>query len=317
MSDKFKAARDFLLANRTAYDIAYRGFRWPQLERFNWALDWFDAIAAGERRDQLALWVVFEDGTETKLTFRELSNRSSQIANYYRELGVRRGDRVLVMLGNVSPLWETVLALIKLGAVILPATTLLSRDDLADRIERGRVRHIVCEADCTSRLDKVGKHCTRIVVGGSVREWQTYEDGYGLPAKFEPEGETRATDPMQLYFTSGTTSKPKLVIHSQVTYPIGHLSTMYWIGLQPGDIHCNVSSPGWAKHAWSSCFAPWNAEATVFVPNQSRFNAKGLLEAITRAKVTTFCAPPTVWRMLVTQQLADYKTKLARSSKRG
>ena len=115
---------------------------------------------------------------------------------------------------------------------------------------------------------------------------------------------------MQLYFTSGTTSKPKLVMHSHVTYPIGHLSTMYWIGLLPGDIHCNVSSPGWAKHAWSSCFAPWNAEATVFVPNQSRFNAKGLLEAITRASVTTFCAPPTVWRMLVTEQLADYKTKL-------
>jgi acetyl-CoA synthetase len=143
-----------------------------------------------------------------------------------------------------------------------------------------------------------------------VREWQTYEDGYGVSVKFEPEGETRANDLMQLYFTSGTTSKPKLVIHSQVSYPIGHLSTLYWIGLQPGDIHCNVSSPGWAKHAWSSCFAPWNAEATVFVPNQSRFDAKGLLEAITRAKVNTFCAPPTVWRILVTQQLTNYKTNL-------
>jgi len=97
MSDKFREARDFLLANRTAYDVAFRDFQWPNFERFNWALDWFDAIAAGERRDQLALWVVFEDGTETKLTFRDLSDRSSQIANYYRELGVRRGDRVLVM----------------------------------------------------------------------------------------------------------------------------------------------------------------------------------------------------------------------------
>jgi len=310
MSDTFRAARDFLLANRTAYDVAYRAFQWPKFEQFNWALDWFDAIAAGERRDQLALWVVFEDGTETKLTFRDLSNQSSQIANYYRELGVRRGDRVLVMLGNVPPLWETVLALIKLGAVILPATPLLSRDDLADRIERGGVRHIVSAADCASRFDGLGKHCTRVVVAGPVREWLTYEDGYGASAKFKSEGETRANDLMQLYFTSGTTSKPKLVMHSHVTYPIGHLSTMYWIGLRPGDIHCNVSSPGWAKHAWSSCFAPWNAEATVFVPNQSRFNAKGLLEAITRANVTTFCAPPTVWRMLVTLQLAAYKTKL-------
>jgi acetyl-CoA synthetase len=143
-----------------------------------------------------------------------------------------------------------------------------------------------------------------------VLEWHAYEDGYGASAEFKPDGETRASDPMQLYFTSGTTSKPKLVMHSHVTYPVGHLSTMYWIGLRPGDIHCNISSPGWAKHAWSCFFAPWNAEATVFIPSQSRFNAKGLLETITAANVTTFCAPPTVWRILVTQQLADYKTKL-------
>ena len=309
-TERFRAARDFLLANRTDHEVAYRGFQWPKLERFNWALDWFDSIAAGERCDQPAIWVVFEDGTETKLSFRQLSNRSSQVANYYRELGIARGDCVMVMLGNVPPLWETVLALIKLGAVILPATPLLSGGDLADRIKRGGVRHIVCATDCVPRFDHLGKHCTRIVVGGPVPEWHAYEDGYGASAEFKLDGETRASGPMQLYFTSGTTSRPKLVVHSHVTYPVGHLSTMYWIGLQPGDIHCNISSPGWAKHAWSCFFAPWNAEATVFVPNQSRFNAKRLLETITAASVTTFCAPPTVWRMLVTHQLADYKTKL-------
>ena len=149
-----------------------------------------------------------------------------------------------------------------------------------------------------------------MVVGGPLPGWHAFEDGYKASADFKPDAETSAADPMQLYFTSGTTSKPKLVMHTQVTYPVGHLSTMYWIGLRPGDIHCNISSPGWAKHAWSCFFAPWNAEATVFVPNQLRFNAKGLLEALTRANVTTLCAPPTVWRMLVTQQLADYKTKL-------
>jgi acetyl-CoA synthetase len=310
ISDRFREARDFLLANRTDYEAAYQGFQWPRLDRFNWALDWFDNIAASERRDQAALWVAFEDGSETKLSFRQLSNRSSQIANYYRELGIRRGDCVMVMLGNVPPLWETVLALIKLGAVILPATPLLSGSDLADRIARGRVKHIVCAADGVARLDQAGKDCTRILVGGSAPGWHSYEDGCSASAEFEPDGATRASDPMQLYFTSGTTSKPKLVMHSQVTYPVGHLSTMYWIGLQPGDVHCNISSPGWAKHAWSCFFAPWNAEATVFVPNQMRFNPKGLLEAITRANVTTFCAPPTVWRILVTQRLADYKTRL-------
>jgi acetyl-CoA synthetase len=310
MSESFRAARDFLLANRTDYDVTCRGFVWPKLDRFNWALDWFDSIAAGERGDQPALWVVFEDGKEAKLSFRQLSHRSSQIANYYRELGIGRGDRVMVMLGNVPPLWETVLALIKLGAIILPTTPLLSGGDLADRITRGHVRNIVCTADCVTRFEHLGKHCTRIVAGGPVPEWHSYEDGYGASGEFQPDEETPARDPMQLYFTSGTTSKPKLVMHSQVSYPVGHLSTMYWIGLQAGDIHCNISSPGWAKHAWSCFFAPWNAEATVFVPNQSRFNAKKLLEAITAASVTTFCAPPTVWRILVTERLADYQTRL-------
>ena len=292
MSNTFRAARDFLLANRIDYDVASKGFQWPMLDRFNWALDWFDSIGAGERCNETALWIAFENGTETRLSFRELSNRSSRLANYYRELGVRRGDRVMVMLGNVPALWETVLALIKLGAVILPATTLLGGADLADRIERGRVRHIVCSADCISRFDQIGKHCTRVVVGGPVPEWHSYEDGYAASPEFEPDGDTRSGDPMQLYFTSGTTSKPKLVMQTHVTYPVGHLSTMYWIGIQPGDVHCNISSPGWAKHAWSCFFAPWNAEATVFVPNQSRFNAKGLLEAITRAGVTTFVLRP-------------------------
>jgi acetyl-CoA synthetase len=310
MSDIFRVARDFLLENRADHDFACKGFHWPKLDRFNWALDWFDRIAAGERSDQSALWVMFEDGTEARLSFRELSNRSSQLANYYRELGVGRGDRVMVVLGNIPPLWETVLALIKLGGVILPATPLLSEDDLADRIERGRVRHIVSAADCASRFVHLKKRCTCIVVGGATPGWHAYEDGYDAPTTFQPDGETAADDPMQLYFTSGTTSKPKLVLQTHVTYPVGHLSTMYWIGLRPGDVHCNVSSPGWAKHAWSCFFAPWNAEATVFVPNQSRFNAKGLLEAITQAKVTTFCAPPTVWRILVTQPLAEYRTQL-------
>ena len=165
MSERFRAARDFLLANRTDYDVTFRGFQWPKLDRFNWALDWFDRIAAGERGDQPALWVVFEDGKESKLSFRQLSHRSSQIANYYRELGIGRGDRVMVMLGNVPPLWETVLALIKLGAIILPTTPLLSGGDLADRISRGQVRNIVCAADCVTRFEQLGKHCTRIVAG--------------------------------------------------------------------------------------------------------------------------------------------------------
>ncbi|HSM87965.1 MAG TPA: AMP-binding protein, partial [Candidatus Limnocylindrales bacterium] len=306
----FRDSRDYLLAHRDDYQTAYAGFRWPKLERFNWALDWFDAIAAGERRNQTALWVAYEDGRETKLSFAELSERSSRIANYLRGLGVRRGDRVLLMLGNVPQLWETMLAVMKLGGVIIPATTLLTPEDLADRISRGRVRHVVCAVELAPKLAGVAKDCTRISVGGAAPGWHEFEQGYNSPSAFAPDGATLADDPMQLYFTSGTTSKPKLVLHSHTSYPVGHLSTMYWIGLRPGDIHCNLSSPGWAKHAWSCFFAPWNAEATVFVLNQARFNARNLLDTLTGCGVTTFCAPPTVWRMLVTENLSSWKVRL-------
>ncbi len=306
----FRTARDFLLAHRDDYAAAYAGFQWPKLERFNWALDWFDQIAAGERGNQTALWVVYEDGHETKLTFRELSERSSRMANYFFGLGVKRGDRVLLVLGNIPPLWETMLAVMKLGGVIIPATTLLTPDDLADRIARGHIRHVVCAAEMAPKLADVAKNCTRISVGGAVPGWHEFEKGYGALGIFHPDGATLADDPMQLYFTSGTTSKPKLVLHSHTSYPVGHLSTMYWIGIKPGDVHCNLSSPGWAKHAWSCFFAPWNAEATVFVLNQARFNPRGLLDALTGCGVNTFCAPPTVWRMLVTENLADWKVRL-------
>ncbi|HEY2114406.1 MAG TPA: AMP-binding protein, partial [Candidatus Angelobacter sp.] len=321
----FRAARDFLLAHRDDYDAAYAGFQWPKLERFNWALDWFDQIAAGDRRNQTALWVAYEDGRQDKLTFAELSERSNRFANYYRALGVHRGDRVLLMLGNIPPLWETMLAMIKLGAVIIPATTLLTANDVADRVARGRVKHIVCAAELAPKIEAACGSCTRITIGGKSQgftpsrakaahagdpSWHEYEQGYSSPAAFQPDGETLASDPLQLYFTSGTTAKPKLVMHSHTSYPVGHLSTMYWIGIKPGDIHCNLSSPGWAKHAWSCFFAPWNAEATIFVINQSRFNARGLLDAITGCGVNTFCAPPTVWRMLITESLSDWKVRL-------
>lgn len=306
----FRLARDFLLVHRDNYEAAYSGFRWPKLDRFNWALDWFDHIAAGERRNQIALWVVYENGRETKLTFAELSQRSSRIANYFRQLGVRRGDRILLMVGNIPQFWEAMLAAMKLGGVIIPATTLLTADDLADRITRGHIRHIVCASELSTKVEAACGSCTRIAVGGPVPGWHEFERGYNAVARFEPEGETRPSDPLQLYFTSGTTAKPKLVLHSHSSYPVGHLSTMYWIGIQPGDLHCNRSSPGWAKHAWSSFFAPWNAEATVFAVNQPRFNARGLLDSFTRCGITTFCAPPTVWRMLITEDLGAWKTKL-------
>ena len=303
-TETFRALRDQLLDQREDYATAYRDFRWPELAEFNWALDWFDAIAAGN--DRPALRVVAPDGSDEVLSFAELSARSNQVANWLRGRGVARGDHVIVMLGNQVELWETILAAIKLGAVIIPATTLLGRDDLVDRVERGRARHVVVTAADAGKFASVPGHFTRIAVGGAVDGWLDYASTDEAPAEFAPDGPTRADDPLLLYFTSGTTAQPKLVEHTQVSYPIGHLSTMYWIGIRPGDVHLNVSSPGWAKHAWSNVFAPWNAEATVLIVNQQRFSATDLLDQMVRCAVTTFCAPPTVWRMMIQEDLGRW-----------
>jgi len=307
-TDAFRHARDVLINHRENYDAAYRGFQWPALTRFNWALDWFDVLASGN--DRTALWVVDEGGTETKRSFRELAERSNRVANFLHGLGVRRGDRILMMLGNVVPLWELMLASIKLGAVVIPATTLLARDDLLDRFARGGVRHVVTGAADAGKFADIPGDYTRIVVGGEAAGWTRFEDASTADPAFAPDGPTLANDPILLYFTSGTTSKPKLVEHSHQSYPVGHLSTMYWLGLREGDIHLNISSPGWAKHAWSCFFAPWNAGATIFIYNYARFSAKAVLDTVARCGVTTLCAPPTVWRLFIQEDLASYPVKL-------
>jgi acetyl-CoA synthetase len=303
---QLREARDFLLAHREDYDTAHREFRWPALEEFNWALDWFDGLAS----ERPALWIVEPDGSETRRTFAELSARSNQVANWLRAQGVARGDRVIVMLGNQVELWETILAAMKLGAVIIPATPLLGPADLVDRVQRGDARHVVVPAAHAEKFAEVPGSYTRIAVGEPVAGWLSYADADGAESSFEPDGRTAASDPLLLYFTSGTTAQPKLVEHTHASYPVGHLSTMYWIGLQPGDVHLNVSSPGWAKHAWSNVYAPWLAEACVMLFNFARFDAPALLDQMVRCEVSTFCAPPTVWRMLIQEDLGRWQVPL-------
>jgi len=312
----FQEARAFLLKNRTDYDAAVKGFRWPDPVPFNWALDWFDAELAHDpgSRDRAALWIVdAASDKETILSFAALSRRSNEVANFLRAQGLKRGDHLLLLLGNVVPLWETMLAAMKLGVVVIPATTLLTPDELRDRLDRGRARVVVATQDQVGKFAGLGGNdLIRIVVGATAKQagWLPFEEAADFPESFAPDGPTQADEPMLLYFTSGTTAKPKLVRHSQRSYPVGALSTMYWLGLQPGDVHLNISSPGWAKHAWSCLFAPWNAGATVFVVNQPRFDAKGLLATIGRCGVTTLCAPPTVWRLFIQEKLSDYKVSL-------
>ena len=309
---QFRAARQFLLEHREDLATAYQQFRWPELDEFNWALEWFDQLGADpERADRPALWIVEPDGEHRRWTFAEMSARSNQVANWLRGQGVQRGDRIVLMLGNQVELWETILAAMKLGAVVIPATTLLGPADLRDRIDRGRARFVVVAAADASKFDDVPGEYGRLVVGpaGNVAEGSgSYADAANESTAFTPDGVTKASDPLLLYFTSGTTAAPKLVEHTHASYPVGHLSTMYWIGLQPGDVHLNISSPGWAKHAWSNVFAPWIAGATVLIVNYTRFDAVALLDTMQQCRVDSFCAPPTVWRMLIQGDLGRLKS---------
>ena len=183
---------------------------------------------------------------------------------------VARGDRILVMLPNVMALWETTLAAMRIGAVLIPATSQLTHDDIDDRINRGGVRHMVTDAEGAAKLREKERITMRLCVGG--HDASAPPDDARCASATPTRIDTKANDPLLLYFTSGTTAKPKLVLHTHASYPVGHLSTMYWLGIREGDVHENVSSPGWAKHAWSSFFAPWNAGATILVHDYARFS---------------------------------------------
>ena len=323
--DRFLAARDLLLAHRTDYETAFARFAWPQLERFNWGLDYFDTIARGN--GATALHLVEESGHEARLSYAQLSERSNQVANFLVSIGAKKGDRILLMLGNDVPLWETMLAAIKLGAVVIPATTLLSGDDLADRLQRGKVRHVITNAGGAAKFDELPAQSlegiSRISVAGAPAaatgatggiagrpDWIDYGRSSSAASTFSAPEPVGADDPLLEYFTSGTTARPKLVQHTHQSYPVGHLSTMYWLGLKQGDVHWTISSPGWAKHAWSCFFAPFNAQACVFIYNYARFNGPAILETLVRHQVNTLCAPPTVWRMLIQEDLKRWPVKL-------
>ncbi|MBB0230034.1 AMP-binding protein [Streptomyces calidiresistens] len=301
----FRAARDVLLRHRTDWEAAVAEFRRPELPLFNWALDWFDTLGEGPERPALRLVGAGGPETDRILGFGELSERSDRLANWLRSIGVERGDPVLLMLDNREPVWESMLAAIKLGAVLVPTYTTATPAELRDRVLRGEVRYVIAEAALSERFAGVPGEWVGIGVGGPARGWLRYEDFLGADPRFVPDGVTRGEDPLFRYFTSGTTSAPKMVEHTHLSYPVGHLSGMYWNGVRPGDVHLNISAPGWAKHAWSSFFVPWNAEATVVALDAAGSTPRRVSEVLRDRGVTTFCAPPTVWRALVTAGLGD------------
>jgi acetyl-CoA synthetase len=327
-ADRFRAARDVLLAHRTDPEAACAGFRWPALQHFNWAIDHFDRLAR-EQPEASALEIFGDDGTRFAATYAEMAGQGARVAGWLQSLGLARGERVLLMLGNEPALWQSMLGCMRLGLVMIPATALLSREDLVDRLERGRVRAVITGAGNAARFDGLHGAGGAPLVKAAVAAASGAAAGTLPPVGWHdfaahadatphvPDTPTRADDLLLLYFTSGTTSKPKLVQHTHASYPAGHLSTMFWTGLRPGDRHWNISSPGWGKHAWSSFFAPWNAGATIVMANQARFDAKRTLDTLVAEGITSLCAPPTVWRLLIQEPLADWPVRLTEALSAG
>ena len=319
VAEELRAARDGLIRYQSDPSKARETFRWPRFDYFNFGSDWFDQLAASpERAHQNALVIVEENGDRLARTFSQLSEDSNRVANWLTGHGIERGDRIILMLDNQVELWESMLAAIKLGVVLIPTTTQMGAYDLQDRVTRAQARWVIGGTSTVQKFADVDGDYTLIHVPGSYaghtekstpdvpgRHVLSFNDAYSASAQTPQVDPTGADETMLLYFTSGTTSKPKLVEHTHTSYPVGHLSTLYWIGLEPGDVHLNVSSPGWAKHAWSNFFAPWLAEATIFLYNFTKFDPAALMRAMGDDGVSSFCAPPTVWRMLIKADLSQ------------
>lgn len=298
----FQAALDAVLQNREDYDAQRAVFQWPVLGEFNWADDVFRPLALRMDQSPALVW----DGGQQ--SYADLEAQANRVAHVLVGQGVRPGDRILLMVSGVPALWPVFIAAIRIGAVVIPATTLLSAHDLPDRLKRGEVRHVVTEVAETAKFGGL-EGFGRLSLGPAEGWTDLLAEALAQPDTYVAEHVSRADDPLLLYFTSGTTSQPKLVTHTHQSYPAGHLSTVAWLGLRPGDVHWNISSPGWAKHAWSTFFAPLTVGAAVVVDSE-RFDARRTLELMVNLGVTSLCAPPTVWRMLIQQPLTEYRGRL-------
>jgi acetyl-CoA synthetase len=289
----FREARDLLLAHRSDHETAAELFRWPRPAHFNWALEWFDVIAA--ENEQTALHLLTADGPGERVSYARLSAESDRTASWLRDSGVAAGDRILIVIEPQRELWEIMLACLKVGAVVVPTYTSLTAFEAADRIERGNIRHVVCQDELTALIPG-NVPGLRVAVPGNSPGWTPYRDREDTAPSFLPGGPTPADNVAFCYFTSGTTAAPKLVAHTHVSYPVGHLSSLFWNGLQPGDRHVNLSAPGWAKHSWSSLFVPWNAEATILVLPPGPVDHAALPTLLRNQQVNSFCAPPSSWQ---------------------
>ncbi|MBI1731465.1 MAG: AMP-binding protein [Gammaproteobacteria bacterium] len=297
------------------YNEIYKEFRWPRPARYNFVREVIDCWATGQS-EKLALWWVNDHGHELRRTFADVAAASRRLCNLLTQAGVRRGDTVLLILPRVPEWWEALTACLRMGAVAAPGTVQLSAKDLEYRIQASRGVCVITDAANAEKIDAIAANCptlkTRILVGAGRHDWLDYAAALAAqPAQFVTV-DTAADEDALCYFTSGTTGFPKMCIHAH-SYALGHQTTgRYWLDLGPDDLHWNISDTGWAKAAWSSFFGPWTCGATLFVHHSAGFSAKRTMELLDRYPITTMCGAPTIYRMLVLEDLARYRPKALR-----
>ena len=282
-------------------------------DKFNFAFDIVDGLARREP-DKLAMVHVANDMTERRFTFKDMKDASSQAANYFTSLGVKRGDRVMLVLKRHYQFWFAILGLHKLGAIAIPATNQLMEHDFTYRFKAAGVSAIVCTADgdTAHQVDiaeaDAGAHLTKVLVGGKREGWHDFDAEYGLFSRryTRKDDAPCGDDPMLMFFTSGTTGYPKIAVHSY-KYALGHYVTArYWHWVQPGGLHFTISETGWGKALWGKLYGQWLCEGAVFVYDFDRFDAEKILPMVAKYNITTFCAPPTMYRMLIKQDLSRF-----------
>ena len=302
---------DFIIP--TEEDGVLKRIEFKNEESFNFAFDVVDEL--GRRKpDKLAMLHISEDGTERRFTFGDMKKESARAANYFKSLGIKRGDRVMLVLKRHYQFWFSVLALHKLGAVAIPAPNQLLEKDFTYRFEAGNIKAIVCTADgqVADSVDRAAEKCAslthKILVGGTREGWRSFDEEYPLYSSHyarTPDAPC-GSDPMLMFFTSGTSGYPKIAAHSY-KYPLGHFITAkYWHQVNPDGLHLTIADTGWAKALWGKLYGQWLCEAAVFVYDFDRFDAEKILPLFKKYNITTFCAPPTMYRMLIKQDLSRF-----------